>query len=117
MLICVVHNNLSLSHFINSDKGYLISFDRAMVDTPVLDLYKLYKNEFDSLNFDVLFKKYNDNFILSSEEKLLFFILISLTPKIEITGNEFDDCININYVFKYIYKTLNFINKNNDLQM
>ena len=54
--VCVVHNNLSLSHFINSDKGYLISFDRAMVDTPVLDLYKLYKNEFDSLNFDVLFK-------------------------------------------------------------
>ena len=55
--------------------------------------------------------------LLSSEEKLLFFILISLTPKIEITNDEFNDCININFVFKYIYKTLKFINKNNDLQL
>lgn len=115
--VCVIHNNLSLDHFIYSDKSYLISFDRALVDTPILDLYKLYKNEFNNINFDILFKKYNDVVLLSSEEKLLFFILISLTPKIEITNDEFNDCININFVFKYIYKTLKFINKNNDLQL
>ena len=115
--VCVVHNNLSLDHFIFSDKPYLISFDRAMVDTPVLDLYILYKKEFNNLNFDLLFNEYNNIFSLSEDEKLLFYILISITPKIEIYNDEFNDCININFVFKYIYKTLKFINKNNDLQL
>lgn len=115
--VCVVHNNLSLDHFIFSDKPYLISFDRAMVDTPVLDLYILYKKEFNNLNFDLLFKEYNNIFALNDDEKLLFYVLISITPKIEIYNDEFNDCININYIFKYIYKTLKFINKNNNLQV
>lgn len=115
--VCVVHNNLSLDHFIFSDKPYLISFDRAMVDTPVLDLYILYKKEFNNLNFDLLFNEYNNIFALNDDEKLLFYILISITPKIEIYNDEFNDCININYIFKYIYKTLKFINKNNNLQV
>ena len=115
--VCVIHNNLSLDHFIFSDKPYLISFDRAMVDTPVLDLYILYKKEFNNLNFDLLFNEYNNIFSLSEDEKLLFYILISITPKIEINNDEFNDCININYIFKYIYKTLKFINKNNNLQV
>ncbi|MBQ7790326.1 MAG: hypothetical protein IJ399_03595 [Bacilli bacterium] len=115
--VCVVHNNLSLDHFIFSDKPYLISFDRAMVDTPVLDLYILYKKEFNNLNFDLLFNEYNNIFALNDNEKLLFYVLISITPKIEIYNDEFNDCININYIFKYIYKTLKFINKNNNLQV
>ena len=115
--VCVVHNNLSLDHFIFSDKPYLISFDRAMVDTPVLDLYILYKKEFNNLNFDLLFNEYNNIFALNDDEKLLFYVLISITPKIEIYNDEFNDCININYIFKYIYKTLKFINKNNNLQV
>ena len=40
--VCVIHNNLSINHFIKSNKNYLISFDGARVDTPVLDLYKLF---------------------------------------------------------------------------
>ena len=115
--VCVIHNNLSLDHFIFSDKPYLISFDRAMVDTPVLDLYILYKKEFNNLNFDLLFNEYNNIFALNDDEKLLFYVLISITPKIEIYNDEFNDCININYIFKYIYKTLKFINKNNNLQV
>lgn len=115
--VCVIHNNLCMDHFIYSDKGYLVSFDRALVDTPVLDLYKLYKNEINNLNFDLLIKKYNDNFVLSNEEKMLFFVLISIPPKIEKTNDEFNDCVNIGNIFRTMYKTMKFINKNNNLQM
>ena len=69
------------------------------------------------INDSVHVHEYNNIFSLSEDEKLLFYILISITPKIEIYNDEFNDCININYIFKYIYKTLKFINKNNNLQV
>lgn len=109
--VCVIHNNLSLDHFIKSDINYLISFDGARVDTPILDLYKLYKNEGLKLNFNMLFGIYNQTFELNEEEKLLFFSLISLPPKIEKTNNEYEDTNNINEIFKYIYKTINLVNQ------
>ncbi|MEG0995249.1 MAG: hypothetical protein RSE91_04725, partial [Bacilli bacterium] len=33
------HNNLDISHYINSDKPYFISFDHAKVESPINDLY------------------------------------------------------------------------------
>lgn len=110
--VCVIHNNLSLDHFIKSDINYLISFDGARVDTPILDLYKLYKKEGLNLNFNLLFNIYNQTFELTEEEKILFFSLISLPPKIERTNNEYEDTNNINEIFKYIYKTINLLNQN-----
>ena len=110
--VCVIHNNLKQSHFIKSNENYLISFDGARVDSPILDLYKLYKNESLNLNFNLLFEIYNNNFQLLEEEKLLFFTLISIPTKIIKTNNEYADTYNINNIFKYIYKTTIFINKN-----
>ena len=110
--VCVIHNNLSVNHFIKSKINYLISFDGAKVDTPIWDLYKLYKNELLKLDFVLLFDIYNNNFKLTEEETYLFYTLISIPPKIIKIKDELENTYNISEVFRYIYKTLDFVNKN-----
>ena len=36
-----IHNNLSLEHYIKSDKPYLISWEKSKIDNPIYDLYNL----------------------------------------------------------------------------
>lgn len=109
--VSVIHNNISLEHFIISNKNYLISFDGARVDTPILDLYKFYKKECLKINFPLLYDIYNKNFTLSEEEDLLLKTLICIPPKVEKINDEFIDTINIGETFKYINKTIRFINQ------
>lgn len=110
--VCTVHNNLSFEHFIKGDKNYLISFDRAVVDTPILDLYKFYKKEGYKLPFNNLLEIYNNELKLLEEEKILFNILISLPPKIEKIDNEYYNILNIKNNFDYIYASLKVIKEN-----
>ena len=44
--VCLIHNNLELNHLLN-DK--LISWDNYMIDTPVIDIVKLYKKEWKNI--------------------------------------------------------------------
>jgi len=108
--ISLIHNNLSLSHFINSNgKDYLISWDNAKFDTPVLDLYKLYQNNFWELEFSTLYKKYQSISAFNEQEQKLFFILISLVPEIKFTDNEFESTKNMRKKLDYIFKTEEFL--------
>lgn len=87
MRYVILHNNLSLDHFLKNDKSYLISFDKSIIDIPIFDLYKLYKR-YPKFDFYPIFKKYEKNYKLYDDERLLLFILISLPDKIELTENE-----------------------------
>ena len=82
--VALLHNNLCLDHFLKGEDDYLISFEKAKIDTPVLDLIKFYKNEYDKLDFKEIFKTYLYHFDLTSDEYKLFFILISLPDEIKI---------------------------------
>ncbi len=107
--VSVIHNDLSLDHFLKKDKGYLISWDKSIVDTPILDLVNFYKKEYLSLNFDNLLKNYINSFKLNDEELKLFLILISIPPTIEFDNDEFNSCIRLRKQLDYIYKTENLI--------
>ena len=39
----VLHNNLKLEHFLESDTSYLVSWDKSKIGSPIFDLYKLYQ--------------------------------------------------------------------------
>lgn len=110
--VCVIHNNLSIKHFIKSEIDYLVSFDGALVDTPILDLYKFYKKEGYKLNFKYLLKIYNENISLLEEEKMLLNILLILPIKIEFTNDEYLNIVNLKNIFNYIYNTIDIINEN-----
>lgn len=108
--VCLIHNNLSLEHFIKNEDEYLISWDHYTYDNPVIDLYNFYKNEWSTLSFLELFKTYNDTNELLEEEKLLLDILISIPFKIEEEDNE------INNIHSY-RKLINYLSKSSKIAL
>ena len=108
--ISLIHNNLKLDHLIRSNgEDYLISWDKSKFDTPVLDLYNLYKNNYWELEFSSIYNKYLDINSLSKEEQKLFFILISLVPEIKFDKDEFNTTKNMRKKLDYIFKTEEFL--------
>lgn len=106
--VSLIHNNLDSSHFIKSDKDYLISFDYAKIDTPILDLVSLYKKMYDDIDFKIMLDEYLYHYSLYDDELKLFFILISIPEDIKLENN--------NYVnTKKIYNLINYMNKTEEL--
>ena len=101
----VVHNNLDLSHFIRNQNSYLLSWDKAKIDIPIFDLYKLYKRQGLDFEFEPILKKYERHYPLKPEERKLFFILIALPDLIEYKETEYETCKDINRKIDFIYKT------------
>ncbi len=96
MRITVVHNNLDLSHYIKTDKDYLISWDKSKLDIPIFDLYNLYNNHFLDFDFLELLNRYEKNYPLKNYEIDLFFILITMPDKLEFDDTIYNMCIKIN---------------------
>jgi len=107
--VSVVHNNLEIDHLIKSDDDYLISFDNAIIDTPVLDLVKFYKKEYIKIDFSSWFKEYLYYNHLSDDELKLFFILVSIPDEIKITSSNIDNVTQITKLINYINKTEDLI--------
>lgn len=108
--VALIHNNLALEHFIKNERGeFLISWDKAKFDTPVLDLVKLYQKEYFNVEFSSLFETYMASSPLNVNERKLFFILISLPPEITFEGSEFEKIKNMRSKLDYIYKTEKFL--------
>ena len=103
--VCIIHNNLCIDHYKNNGDSYLISWDNAKRDSPILDIYKLYKKEALKLNFESLFKKYFDNTNISDEDRDLLFIMICIPDDIFFSDNEFESCELIERSLDYLFKT------------
>ena len=103
--VSVVHNNLALRHFLRNEESYLISWDKALIDTPILDIVNLYKNEYYHTTFETKLSKYFELVSLHEDEKTLLFIMLSLPWQVKETSSEFDNCKNYNELLDYIYKT------------
>ena len=100
--VSLIHNNLKLEHFIHNTDSYLISWDNYRYDTPIIDLYNLYKNEWENVSFLDVFSEYNNSFELLEEEKILFNILVS-TPYIDENYiNEYDECVKYRKLINYL---------------
>ncbi len=103
--VAVIHNNLDLSHFRKNKGAYLLSWDKSKVDIPIFDLYKLYRRSYMEYDFSEFLKQYEKGYPLLEEEKLLFFILISLPDKIEFNDNNYNMCRIISSKIDMLYKT------------
>lgn len=111
--VCLIHNNLELNHLLNNK---LISWDNYMIDTPVIDIVKLYKNEWKNINFSEILERYIYKFPLLDYEKKLLFILITMPPQIKKSNNEFEKCKVISEVMDYVFKTEELIRPYNTKQ-
>lgn len=111
--VCLIHNNLELNHLLNNK---LISWDNYMIDTPVIDIVKLYKKEWKNINFSEILERYMYKFPLLEYEKKLLFILISMPPEIKKSDNEFEKCKVVSEVMDYVFKTEELIRPYNTKQ-
>lgn len=101
----VLHNNLELDHFIKNYNSYLISWEKAKIDIPIFDIYKLYKKHCLDFDFSTLFKIYENDYPLLEEERKLLFVLISLPDKIEFNDTEYEMTKKIGKMLDCLYKT------------
>lgn len=107
--VSVVHNNLSIEHFLKGNKEVLISWDNYLIDTPIIDIVKLYKNEYLNMNFSEVLERYFYKFSLLPYEQKLLFVLITMPPEIKMINDEFNKCKNISKVIDYVFKTEDLI--------
>ena len=107
--VSIVHNNLSIEHFLKGSKEVLISWDNYIVDTPIIDIVKLYKNEYLNMNFSEILERYFYKFPLLPYEQKLLFILITIPPEIKTEDNIFMQCRENNKVIDYVFKTEDLI--------
>lgn len=103
--LVVLHNNLDMSHFIKNKGSYLINWDKAKIDMPIFDLYKLYKRHGLIYDFEEILHRYEKNYPLLPEERKLFFILIALPDKIEFDQNNYAMTKTVSHLIDSVYKT------------
>lgn len=111
--VVLVHNNLALEHLVKNTSEYLISWDNYIFDTPVMDLYHLYQNEWENVSFKEAFDSYNNSFGLLEEERVLLDILISIPFKIDDNLNEYERCGMIRKLINYLDKSSKLIFSDN----
>ena len=111
--VVVVHNNLSLEHYLKKDKPYLISWESSIIDMPIYDLVSLYKNHYLDFDFTDLLKIYLSKYPLTEEEMILFLTIISIPNKIEYNDSEYKTVLNIRKQLDYIYKTSELVKEYN----
>ena len=109
MRVCLVHNNLSLDHYIKNDNDYLISWDNYIIDSPIIDIVKLYKSIYLDMDFSESLKIYMEKFPLNDSEKKLLFIMLVMPDEINLSNDELKNVYNVRKYLDYIYKTENLI--------
>lgn len=108
---CFIHNNLDLNHLINNDNLYLINWDYATIENPVYDLYSLYQNVYNYVDFSILFNIYNNKYQLFNEELYFFFYLISKPSIVKEDNTEINKVIDIYRLTNYLINTNSFVLK------
>lgn len=109
MRVSLIHNNLELDHYIKNKDDYLISWDNYKIDSPILDIVKLYKKVYLNMDFSEPLKTYMDKFELTEIEKKLLFIMLVMPDEINLTENELRNVSTVRKYLDYIFKTENLI--------
>ena len=110
--VCLVHNNLDLDHYIKNDNDYLISWDNYIIDTPIIDIVKLYKKIYLTMDFSEPLKIYLEEFSLSEKEKKLLFIMLVLPDELILSNDEVKNVYIVRKYLDYVFKTENLIKNN-----
>lgn len=111
MRVVVIHNNLSLDHYMKNEHDYLISWGKSKINIPIFDLYKLYNKHYLDFDFYEVLRKYESMYPLKRDERNLLFILINLPNKIEFEKSNYDMCKIISKELDKLYKSYKIVNE------
>ena len=107
----MIHNNLDLSHILESDNKYLISWSKSRLDMPIIDMLKLYQDNYYDLNLEDFLREYERENRINNNEYLFFLINLAMLKKIEFSKNTYQDCYNINNYLIYLRKIVIMVQK------
>jgi hypothetical protein len=99
------HGKLELSHLIKNNQTYLISLGNANFSSPINDIIRFYKKEWNNIEFSSILDTYLNNTKLSEDELKLLLINLVIPFTIENKNNEYKNTIEVSNLFNYIYKT------------
>ena len=100
------HGNLDISHFIENDKFYLISWEHSKLDLPIYDIEDFYRKNFMNIKVDTILKIYFKKYNLNNEEKNLLFSIILIPEKIDIEKEEYPKIVDVSNMILYLEDTL-----------
>ena len=109
---CFIHGNLDISHFIESDDLYFVSWDHARVDLPIYDLEIFYRKSFLDISLSDILEIYQAKYPLKKEELYFLFSLLLLPEKIDISLSEYPKTKQVTNLVLYLNKTLSFLENN-----
>lgn len=109
--ICLIHNHLSLDHFLDRKDAKIINFDYSKYDSPIYDFVNFYKKHYYELDMISLFNSYQYKYTYTYEELLLLFITIIVPDKLELKKDVSYNTYLINQLIEYIDITRDFILK------
>jgi len=104
--MCFIHNHVSLEHFIQNEESYLINFSYATYDTPVLDLYHFFLEDYDKISFSSLLPIYLDICNLHEDEELLLCSLVLIPIVKKLDNKEYENCQNIRKCITYLMRAM-----------
>lgn len=111
MRISLLHNNLNLTHIIENNKPYLISWERYKYDNPIYDFVNFYHQDFDKLDFIDLLNIYKNNINMSREELLMLYVEILMPNKIILDNSEIKNIYDLTEQNVYLNKAYYLILK------
>ena len=106
------HNNLKLSHVLVNSNSYLISWDNAVFDVPVIDLCSFFKNEFFNIDIKMMFNVYYSKYQLTKDEIYLLYYYLLFPNKCEFNSLEIENCKEAYFFITYLNKVNDFILEN-----
>ena len=108
----LIHNKVSLEHFIKSEKNYLINWTSSYKGKVVHDFITFFKNEYKQLEIEKLFKIYQTKYTYMEDENYLFKGLIQIPWKVTFNESNYINTLKVKVLLDYLEKANNLILKN-----
>lgn len=109
--VSLLHNNVDLDHLIISDEEYLISWDKAYFDSPIIEIEQIYRKYYREISLNDLLKIYESINKLTTIERKLLLISLSIPHELKLTDNTYLDTMVINNEIKYLNKVYELLIK------
>lgn len=107
----LLHNNLSLEHFIEADNNYLINWKKAHQGNVVYDFINFYQNEYQNVEIQTLYEIYQSKYHYTIDEKLLLYALIQIPWKITFKNTNYINTLHVRQLLDYLEKANYLISK------
>lgn len=110
----LLHNNVSLEHFLENDNSYLINWKNARQGNVVYDFLSFFKNDYKLLEMESLFDIYQSKYRYTEDEITLFSALLQIPWKITFKESNYINTLKVKDLLDYIEKANHLILKNHE---